>query len=202
MLRAVPFGLVFLLGTYLSLRRRQSGRARSTQDFPEFARSQGLQHQPARDAAGAGRLSGNYHGYELRVDPDEEARIVLRFAGAPQISLRTFGYHKRPPSNWKPIITRYRRFDAHFKERYATPQVAQRLDALGDLDTALQRLEQCPQPISSLSISSDGIECRLKIQRISYISVETLSYLLPLLLTWAQALDPLQPQASPARAAN
>jgi hypothetical protein len=196
LLKALPFGLVLFLGTYLGMRRRRSGRAKSSEQLPPYAESLGLQRQAPRRAGEVGILSGWYQGYEVRIDPDELASISVRFARSPAVALRTFQFCKRAPQGMTTMFTPYRTFEQYFVERYASPEVARRIASLGDLDEAVERLSSIGQPPRTLAISADGIECRLKIQGIPYIAVETLQHLLPELIAWARAIEPAQEDAA------
>ena len=89
----------------------------------------------------------------------------------------------------QPWITPYRQFDNYFVERYADTEISERLLSEGDLDAEVRTLKASPQRINSLSISCDGIDCRLAAERVSYISADTLQYLLPVLIRWARRID-------------
>jgi hypothetical protein len=188
-LKAAPIGLILFIGSYLSARRRKSARAQSTERLPKLAPSLNLTHHAPRSPGDIGALSGQFGGYDVRIDPDEAARISLRFSGAPRVALRTFSFLKRAPQSFQVMTTAYRQFNAYFVERYASDAVITALLKMGDLDQEVAKLRASPQPIETLSISDEGIDCRLQFERVVAVSAEAVEYLLPVLVHWAQAID-------------
>jgi hypothetical protein len=181
--------VVLFFLTYLTLRRKRSERGKATQDFPAFAQAEGLQHQQ-RQPGEIGVLTGTYQGFELRVDPDEGAKIWLRFTHAPKVELRTFKFHKRQPAGMEPLLSSYQTFEGYFADRYVGPAVNELLSKLEeDLDAIVRDLKTAPHRVIALSITSEGIECRLQVERIAYISTDTLRYLLPRLVRLAKVFD-------------
>jgi hypothetical protein len=188
-MQAMPIGLILFIGTYLSTRRRKSARAQSAEQLPKLAQKKNWTHLAPRVSGDIGVFTGQYESYEIRIDPDEGARITLRFAGKPRVALRTFSFLKRAPRSQETVTTPFRQFDAYFRDRYASPAVIAALLQLGDLDNEVTQLKACPQEIDTLSISEEGIECRLKYERVVCVSAAAVEYLLPLLLRWAKAID-------------
>lgn len=188
-LRAIPIGVVLFIFTYLTLRRKRSARGKAVDEFPAFARTQGLQHHQRRPGE-IGVLTGQYQGFELRVDPDEGAKIWLRFAHAPKVELRSFKFLKRQPAGMEPMVTPSRDFDGYFVDRYVSRAVNDALlEVNEDLSAIVADLKASPQRIVAFSISSEGIECGLAVERIAYISTDTLTYLLPRLVRLAKVFD-------------
>jgi hypothetical protein len=164
-------------------------------DFPAFAQAESLNHHLRRPGE-IGVLTGRYRGFELRVDPDEGARIWVRFAHNPKVELRTFKYLKRELDGMEPLVTGFREFESYFIDRYVGEAINDALAEgdVDDLDAIVKRLKLCPQRIISLAISGEGIECRLEAERVSYIAKTTLEYLLPELVRLAKVLDiPTEP---------
>jgi hypothetical protein len=194
-IRSLPIGFVLFLLTYLAIRRKRSQRSQAIADFPVFAQAEGLQHQQRR-AGEIGVLTGQYRGFELRVDPDEGAKIWVRFANHPKLELRSFKFFKRQPVGMVPLLTEFGEFEGYFVERFASEGINEALleREADDLDQIVQSLKASPQRILALSVSAEGIECRLEAERVSYIAKATLEYLLPQLVRLAKVLDISVPQ--------
>lgn len=190
LIRSLPIGFVLFLLTYLAMRRKRSERSKAIADFPAFAHAEGLKHQQRRPGE-IGVLTGQYRGFELRVDPDEGARVWLRFANSPQVELRSFKFFKREPLGMVPLLTEFTEFEAYFVDRYASEAVNEALleREADDLDKIVERLKASPQRILTLAVSPEGIECRLEAQRVSYIAKATLEHVLPELARLAKVLD-------------
>lgn len=187
-LRTLPIGFLLVLITYLALRRKRSERSKSLVDLPEFAAAESLQYQE-RTPGQVGVVTGQYRGYAVRIDPDNGAKIWLRFANSPKIELRTFQFFKRQPQGMQQMVTPFRQFDAFFVERYVSTAVNQAVLSLGDLNKLVDEIKASPQRLITVSISAEGIECRIAVDRVPYISRQMLEYLLPLLVRVADALD-------------
>lgn len=188
LLRTLPIGFFLFLVTYLMLRRKRSERGKSLVDLPAFAAAESLHYQE-RSAGQVGVITGQYKGYEVRIDPENGAKIWLGFANSPKVELRNFRFFKRQPSGLQQMLTSFRQFEAFFVERYVDTAAQEALLSLGDLNKLVDELKAGPQRLVTVSVSPEGIECRLAIERVPYISREMLEYLLPRLLRIAQAVD-------------
>jgi hypothetical protein len=189
-LKAAPIGLLMFFGTYLASKRRQSGRARAAKELPELARRLGLESRKA-DPGGIGALSGDYEGYRVYVDPDERPRIVVYFANAPAVALRTYEHEKRVPPGMVSVLTDNDAVDRFFRDRYASPE---RAAALHDEASAFERLLEpftgrWNRNVAHVSVTSERLECALDFGRPSYIPKEAVESLLPGAVALARFLE-------------
>ncbi|HKO93930.1 MAG TPA: hypothetical protein VJU61_22405, partial [Polyangiaceae bacterium] len=89
LLGALPLGLLMFVGTALAIATRKWGRQRAAKHFPELARELGLELSPPRHADAVGTLTGTYAGRAVRVDPDDQRLLKVRFHGSPRVDLRS-----------------------------------------------------------------------------------------------------------------
>jgi hypothetical protein len=188
LLRTLPIGVLLFFLTYLALRRKRSERGKSLVELPAFAAAEALRYQE-RTTGQVGVVSGQYKGYEVRIDPENGAKIWLGFTNSPKVQLRNFRFLKRQPAGLQQMLTSFRQFDAFFVERYVDGAAQDALFSLGDLNKLVDDFKASPQRLVTVSVSPEGIECRLVVERVPYISREMLEYLLPKLVRIAQALD-------------
>jgi hypothetical protein len=172
----------------LVLRRKRTQRGKSLLDLPAFAAAESLHYQE-RTTGQVGVVTGRYRGYEVRVDPENGCKIWLGFANRPKVELRNFRFLKRQPQGLQQMVTSFRQFDAFFVERYVDAVAQDALLSLGDLNKLVDELKTCPQRLVTVSVSPEGVECRLAIERVPYISRDMLEYLLPKMVRIAQAVD-------------
>ena len=110
-------GLLMLFGSYLLARGRKTGRQRAIREAPALAARLGLEHRTPGDPSVVGSMRGSHRGREVFVDADERPRIVVYFAEAPPVVLRTFEHEKRAPAGMERFDTRSAKVNRLFKER-------------------------------------------------------------------------------------
>ncbi len=125
----LPVGILMFLGTAFAFLRRRLGRKKAAARFPALASALGLEHTPPRYAGNVGVLTGTYAGRSVRVDPDDQRLIKIRFHGAPRIDLRTYENSLRAPFDMVTVHTGDREFDRFFKTRFASEDVAAHIAA-------------------------------------------------------------------------
>jgi len=120
----LPIGILMFLGTAYAVLRRKFGRRRAAQRFPDLAAELGLDFAAPRYAGNVGVLSGTYAGRAVRIDPDDQRLIKVRFHGTPRVDLRTYENSLRPPFDMVTVHSGDREFDRFFKTRFASEDVA------------------------------------------------------------------------------
>src|SRR5690606_9153412 len=103
---ALPMGLLFFAGLVFGLVRRKTGHRLARKQYPELATRLGLTYRPSPYQSGVGTLSGEYRGFSVIVDPDEQRRIRLRFEGSPKVDLRNYEKEGRPPHDMRMVFSR------------------------------------------------------------------------------------------------
>lgn len=187
----LPIGILMFLGTAFAILRRKLGRKRAAARFPMVAAALGLEHAPPRHPGNVGVLTGSYGGRSVRVDPDDQRSIKIRFHGAPRVDLRTYENSLRAPFDMVTIHTGDREFDRFFKTRYASEDVAAHI---ASATQPAQRLRpfmgRYARHVQSITATAEGVVCRLDFGTPPYIPEGALQELLPACVELANLLEP------------
>src|SRR6185369_6224262 len=124
---------------------------------------------------------GTLDGHDVFVDPDERPRLVVYLKGAPAVLLRSFELEKRIPQNMVRVETRDTVFDSAFRERFASPSIAEKMrERASELGAAIQRVQRAHVgPLASVSVNDERIEVTLEMGRPAHVPCETVSAMLP-----------------------
>lgn len=188
LLSSLPLGLIMFGGTVFALLRRKWTRKSAARDFPSLGRELGLEYTAPRYAGAVGTLAGTYAERVVRVDPDDQRLVKVRFRGLPRVDLRSYQHTAAAPFDMVTVYAQDREFDRFFKTRYATQAIAQQiLDArpLGRFVEPFQGTHA--RQIQALTITSDGVVCRF-----DYMSAEALRDLLPACVALADLIEPAE----------
>jgi hypothetical protein len=186
LLGALPLGLLMFVGTALAVATRKWGRQRAGKRFPELAREFGLELSPPRHAGAAGTLTGTYAGRVVRVDPDDQRLIKVRFHGAPRVDLRSYEHTLPAPYDMVTIYSQDRSFDRFFRRRLAADGIARRIaehERPGRLVEAFSGGHA--RQIQALTVTSEGVVCRFE-----YVSADAVRALLPACVALAELVEP------------
>jgi hypothetical protein len=199
----LPVGILMFLGSAYAYVRRKLGRKRAAQRFPDLAGELGLDFTPPRYPGNVGVMTGTYDGREVRVDPDDQRLIKLRFRGTPRVDLRTYENSLRPPFDMVTVHTGDRVFDRFFKTRFASEDIAALIGTARDAGKNLQAfMGRYSRHVQSVTVTSEGVVCRLDFGSPPYIPEGALNELLPACAKVAALLEPAQPRASQPAAPN
>lgn len=188
---ALPIGILMFLGTLCGLLLRKLGRRRARQQFPELSQELGLEFTPPRYAGAVGTLTGMYKGRAVRVDPDDQRLIKVRFHASPRIDLRTYEHSMRAPFDMVTIHSGDRAFDRFFKTRFATEPIADRIAAASEPGRLLEPfMGRFARQVQSLTVTGDGVVCRLDFGTPPYIPAGALHELLPACVSLADLIEP------------
>jgi hypothetical protein len=195
---ALPIGLLMFLGTLFAFVQRKLGRKQAAKRFPAFAREFGLDYTAPRYTGNIGVISGTYRNRTVRIDPDDQRLIKVRFTGAPRIDLRSYEHAMRAPVDMITVYSGDRTFDRFFKTRFASEDVAARIAN----ESAPRRLVEAfmgryARQVQALTVTSDGIVCRLDFGSPPYIPEGALQDLLPACTALADLIEPSPPLPSP-----
>ena len=186
LLSSLPLGLIMFGGTAFAILRRKWNRKRVAQDFPALGRELGLEYTAPRYAGAAGTLAGSYSDRVVRIDPDEQRLLKVRFHGTPRVDLRSYQHTAAAPFDMVTIYSRDRDFDRFFRTRYATEAIAQRIAAAEQPGRYLRAFQGShARQIQSVTVTSDGVVCRF-----DYMSTEALRDLLPGCVALADLIEP------------
>lgn len=187
----LPIGILMFLGTALAFVRRKLGRQRAALRFPALASSLGLEHAPPRYPGNVGVLTGTYEGRAVRIDPDDQRLIKVKFHGTPRVDLRTYENAMRAPFDMVTVHSGDREFDRFFKTRFASEDVAARI-ALSHRPGEQLRpfMGRYARHVQSVTVTSEGVVCRLDFGSPPYIPEGALHELLPACAKLASLLEP------------
>ena len=186
LLGALPLGLLMFVGTALAVATRRWGRQRAAKRFPELARELGLQLSPPRHAGAVGILTGTYAGRVVRVDPDDQRLLKVRFHGAPRVDLRSYEHTLPAPFDMVTIYSQDRSFDRFFPRRLAAEEIARRIaehERPGRLVEAFSGGHA--RQIQALTVTSEGVVCRFE-----YVPADAVRTLLPACVALAELVEP------------
>jgi hypothetical protein len=188
---ALPIGILMFLGTMFAFLRRKIGRRRAAQRFPELARELGLEHTLPRYPGAVGTLTGVYADRIVRIDPDDQRLIKLRFKAAPRVDLRTYENAVRAPFDMVTVYSGDRAFDRFFKTRFASENIAAQIARASSPGRQLAAFTgRYSRHVQSLTVTSEGIVCRLDFGSPPYIPAGALHQLLPACAALANLIEP------------
>jgi hypothetical protein len=187
----LPIGILMFLGTAWAVLRRRLGRRRAAQRFPDLAAQLGLEYVPPRYPGNVGVITGTYEGRALRIDPDDQRLIKLRFHGTPRVDLRTYENSLRPPFDMVIVHSGDREFDRFFKTRFASEDIAAAIATAHEPSRQLAPFSgRYARHVQSVTVTSEGVVCRLDFGSPPYIPEGALHDLLPACAALAQLLEP------------
>jgi hypothetical protein len=187
----LPIGILMFIGTVAAFFRRKLGRRRAAQRFPALASELGLEFIAPRYAGNVGVLTGTYDGRSVRIDPDEQRLIKLRFHGMPRVDLRTYENSLRAPFDMVTVHSGDRTFDRFFKTRFATEDIAASIATAENPGQHLGAfMGRYARHVQSVTVTSEGVVCRLDFGSPPYIPEGALHELLPACAKLANLLEP------------
>jgi len=189
---ALPIGIIMFLGTLWAFLWRKFGRRRARQQFPELSRELGLDYTPPRYSGAVGTLTGSFRGRVVRVDPDDQRLIKVRFRASPRIDLRSYEHSMRAPFDMVTIHSGDRAFDRFFKTRFASEPIAERIALSREPGRRLAPFTgRFARQVQSLTVTGDGVVCRLDFGSPPYIPAGALHELLPACVSLADLIEPV-----------
>lgn len=188
---ALPIGFLMFAGMVYAFLKRRTAHHLASRAYPELGERLGLAFKPSPYKKTIGTLTGERDGYRVFVDPDEQRKISVHFAGSPSVLLLNYRQNQRPPDDAERLYSGDREFDAFFKTRYASDDVAKRLKAHQRLGALLVDFEGTfRRELKQFNVSSSGISIVLDFGNPPYIPAAAVERLLPPLIELAKIVDP------------
>jgi hypothetical protein len=162
------------------------GRRRAKRQFPVVAKKLGLNFVASSDRSEIGRIEGNYQGRKIRIAPDENATMLYRISGLPDIFLSTKVYEREN------IDTGNMVFDSFFRTRNIKrpDSIVDRINKRG---AALEFLHdfnrRWKRKLEYFEVSDEGIRLSFKHGMNGYMPATDLEQLLPELSKFAGILE-------------
>jgi hypothetical protein len=188
-LTSLPIGLLMFAAMVWGFFRRRARQKSAQEDYPALAERLRLARRPPAHPNQIGQLYGTMRGYSVLVDPDEQRKIIVRFRGEPKLDLRSYE-GPRCPMGMEYYTAHDRAVDGYLKTRYASPEIALRLDE-ADLRRLVQPFrERYRHDVKQLNITEHGVTCVLDFGNPPHIPAAAVEELLPALIDWAEAIEP------------
>ncbi len=144
-----------------------------------------------RHAGAVGTLSGIYAGRVVRIDPDDQRSLKVRFHGSPRVDLRSYEHALPAPFDMVTIYSQDRAFDRFFPRRLAAEPIARRIAERAEPGRLVAAFSgRYARQIQALTVTSEGVVCRF-----DYVPADALRTLLPACAELAELVEP-----SPSRA--
>jgi hypothetical protein len=187
--KAMPLGLVMFSSLVWGYYRRRAGHRRAREDYPALATRLGISFRAPSSKDQIGHLYGTLRGYAVYIDPDDQRKLIVRFRGAPKVDLRNYESTRR--SGQIPYFSfRERSANEYFGTRYADPEIGARLNE-AELSRLLEPFaKRYRYEVKELNITEHGVTCVLNFGNPPHIPVAAIETLLPVLLDWAEVIEP------------
>ncbi len=169
------------------------GWRKAKQQFGEYGQALGLEFIAPDFDYQIGQLAGTYESHEVRILPDEQARIEVQLNVPERVELSTLPFHRKiPPSGMKQVESRYSSFNRFFKTRYAAPGLARQLAESESLAEFLEVFqEKWGRQLEYLTLSDTTLTASLRYGWQSYIPGDVVKTLLPDLIELAERFEAL-----------
>lgn len=188
---SLPIGMLMFAGMVAAFVLRRARARRASRQFPELAAKLGLSHRAPTQGKGIGILSGEYRGYHVHVDPDDQRRITVRFDTAPNIDFRTYEIPRGAPPGMHTYYSSDRKFDAFFKTRFASSEVAARL---AEIPTPRRLIEPFRgsyyRELKQVNITHHGVSCVFDFGNPPHLPADAVEQLLPAMIEVARIVEP------------
>ncbi len=183
-------GFLFFGIMVFGVMRRKAGNVVARGLYPKLAEKLGLSYEPSTYKAGVGRLVGEYEGYRVTVDPDDQRRIYLRFAGRPSVSLHSYAHNKRPAQGQRNFRPTSKVLSTQFKTAQASDEIMERLNADEALPSVVKPLKFLRE-LKTLSVTENGVTAVFDYGSPPYIPASIVEDVLPRLVSLAQVVEPV-----------
>jgi hypothetical protein len=199
----LPLGGVLLLSLLYASLRHRTGFKSASKSLPEVGEELGLSYTAPRYARSQGTLAGVYQGRSVRIDPDEQRAILVRFERPPQIDLRTYEQGRVAPRGMVRLDSPDPAFDAFWKTRFASKSIRRRVARSEAPSRLLEPFRgEYYRQLRSLSVTDAGVTCVLDFGNPPYIPADAVRALLPALSALADWVEQVSaPRASSGEAA-
>lgn len=181
-------GLLFFGIMVLGVARRKAGNVVARGLYPKLAERLGLTYEPSSYKAGVGRLTGEYQGYRVTVDPDDQRRIYLRFESKPAVSLHSYAHNKRPANGQRDFRPPSTVLSSQFKTAQASDAIMERINSNRELPAVIKPLKFLRE-LKTLSVTESGVTAVFDYGRPPYIPASVVEDVLPRLFALARVVE-------------
>lgn len=185
----VGIGILFLGITVFGVVRRKAGNVVARGLYPKLAEKLGLTYEPSSYKGGVGRLVGEYQGYRVTVDPDDQRRIYLRFDGKPAVTLHSYAHNKRPANGQRTFRPNSKVLSAQFQTAQASDAIMERLNSDEALPGIIKPLKFLRE-LKTLSVTENGVTAIFDYGSPPYIPASIVEDVLPRLVALARIVEP------------
>lgn len=188
---ALPIGLLMFVGMFVAVLLRRFRFKHAAASFPALGAKLGLSFREPTSSRAIGSLQGNYQGFQVFVDPDDQRRITVRFSSELHIDLRNYEHGNRPTKGMRTFFSGDKRFDAFFKTRYVDTETDERLSRAENLTELIRPFQGAYyRQLKQLNVTPNGVSCILDFGNPPHIPPAAIEYLLPAMVALARAIEP------------
>ena len=188
---SMPIGMLMFAGMFLAVVLRRLRAKKAGRDFPDLAAKLGLELRPRSHGKGIGTVTGNYEGYRIYVDPEDQRRITLQFETSPAIDLRSYETGGAAPRGMRSYFSGNKRFDAFFRTRFASDELIGRLRAVPRLDELIEPFRgSYYRELKQVNVTHRGISCVLDFGNPPHLPAAAVEQLLPAMAKLASVIEP------------
>jgi hypothetical protein len=185
-LERIPWGFVLGAVTLVGLVRRKSGHRRAQREFPELARKLGLEYRPSPYRSGVGRISGNYEGLSVVVDPDDQRGIVVRLTQSLGLDLSLTERPGRPRVGYERFRPDTRGALRRLVRAYGSPPAIVRLESSATSREVEALLEV--QQVKTFLVTEESIVITFDFGSPPYLPGDLVQRVLRVFTSWAGEL--------------
>jgi hypothetical protein len=184
----IGMGILFFGITVLGAVRRKAGNVVARGLYPKLAQKLGLTYEPSSYKGGVGRLVGEYQGYRVTVDPDDQRRIYLRFESRPAVSLHSYAHNKRPASGQRTFRPTSKVLSSQFQTAQASDVIMARLNGDEALPALIKPLKFLRE-LKTLSVTENGVTAVFDYGSPPYIPASIVEDVLPRMAALARVVE-------------
>lgn len=181
-------GMLFFGIMVLGVVRRKAGNVLARGMYPGAAQRLGLTYVPSPYKVGVGRMEGEFQGYRVIVDPDDQRRIFLKFADSPAVTLHSYAHNKRPSKGQLSFRPASRILSAQFRTSHASPEMIDKLNQAESLEEILKPLKFL-RPLKTLSVTASGVTAVFDYGSPPFIPSSVVEDVLPRLVALARIFE-------------
>jgi hypothetical protein len=168
LLLLLPISMVIRFGSkrFFGTIRKSGRRAaieRAREGMPEWAEARGLSFEPSPQHGEVGEVMGEYRGFKLLYAPDAgDISVQWRQSPYGELDVSTTPPPAVSPDESEPFDTDHERFNVIFQTRFASPELAERVQTSTEIRDALTEFWDSHEgELEELHVDAHGMVCFL-----------------------------------------
>jgi hypothetical protein len=183
----IPWGLVLGAVTVAGFLRKKSGHREAKRGFPELAERLGLNFKASPYRSGIGRISGQFRGYTVAVDPDDQRAVRVQLPHSLGLDISLEERTGRARAAYEPFRTETRGAFRRLARAYGTAEGVQRFQAARTSHEVEALLDI--RELRTFLVTEESIVMSFDFGSPPFLPVRTVERVLPVLVRWAEELS-------------